>query len=541
MKLPKFIFDKVKTHSTSLGNNAAFPPEEDYPFDYKILKKRMIEVHKELQSFDDLCNLSNDQLISKLSELLTECKQQEESVRENLVKICENIVAKLFSIPVETIELQCSLVPKIQPQNAFRLLPEDSDSRDFDFEDLADFDNVLKVILKRRFINAMIQGAAYRLSMSDIYAQAINELDANLLPLYERIRVINDYLLFTQKETITDKHPMQGACVEVELGREGEKTCISAQGLIFPYLLTETLRGFFELFASHGLPKDNKKAQYIMKQADFLLAEPWDLRLGVTLWDYLGSDIHNTQILPYYFMSLCELPVDDFNEQIREILAHTKKGQSIKQSLMNEAEHNFEYDDLSATIQTKNANVGVIEDEYMSETDLNEFMIDEEDDSSTQINYRNLLVNCDYRDIDFELEPYSIMGVTTSRPIFHAIPVISTDETDIEIPQNLVFLRAEEIKISQDIIAYQLHINIDESLRMLGIATKLYRAFINTYGIICSFYYNRKETYYQRNNIEDSTHAAISKLWNKLATFQEIETRPLIQNEQEIGVIAFQR
>ena len=36
MKLPSFIFKKVKEHKTSLGNNEAFPPEEDFPFDYKI-------------------------------------------------------------------------------------------------------------------------------------------------------------------------------------------------------------------------------------------------------------------------------------------------------------------------------------------------------------------------------------------------------------------------------------------------------------------------------------------------------------------------
>ena len=40
-------------------------------------------------------------------------------------------------------------------------MPESSDMRDFDFEDLNDFDNVSKVILKRRLINALIQGVSY--------------------------------------------------------------------------------------------------------------------------------------------------------------------------------------------------------------------------------------------------------------------------------------------------------------------------------------------------------------------------------------------
>ena len=44
MKLPKFLFDRIKEHNSSLGNNEAFPPEEDLPFDYKILKNRFNEV-----------------------------------------------------------------------------------------------------------------------------------------------------------------------------------------------------------------------------------------------------------------------------------------------------------------------------------------------------------------------------------------------------------------------------------------------------------------------------------------------------------------
>lgn len=40
LKLPKFLFDKIKNHKSFLGDNAAFPPTEDYPFDYKVLKTR---------------------------------------------------------------------------------------------------------------------------------------------------------------------------------------------------------------------------------------------------------------------------------------------------------------------------------------------------------------------------------------------------------------------------------------------------------------------------------------------------------------------
>lgn len=541
MKLPKFIYNKVKTHSTSLGNNAAFPPEEDYPFDYKLLKKRYIQVVERLKTHPNLKNLSDDELVSRLSSLLSECERREEPIRGNLETLCENIVAKLFSVPVETVDLKCEITHKIQPKNPFRLLPEDSDSRDFDFDSLQEFDDILKVILKKRFINSLVLGASKTLSNISKYESLVSEFDNDICSLYEEIDIINDYLLFAKKEKISDKHPMQGACVEVELGREGEKSKIHAQGLIFPYLLNETLRGFFELFSSHGLPKDNKKAAYIIKQADFLLAEPWDLRFGVPLWELLNDNIDSSKILPYYFMSLCEMKVDDFNDTVREILARTKQGKKIQSDLIAKAKHDFDYDDLSATIQLKNADKSILTDEYMTEDDIDNYIIDEDDSNSPS--YQELLINCDYTDIDFTLIPHTVNGVYTSRPMYVVTPIIydQVTEDDIEIPSELVYLRAEVIWLDDTNRTYQLHITIDESIRQLGIATKLYRAFINIHGSACSLYKNRKENYYKTNNLDDSTNGAISKLWAKLDLYPEINITPLNRNDQEIGVIAIKQ
>ena len=42
--LPQFLFKLVKTHTTSLGDNEAFPTSDEYPFDYALLKERYNEV-----------------------------------------------------------------------------------------------------------------------------------------------------------------------------------------------------------------------------------------------------------------------------------------------------------------------------------------------------------------------------------------------------------------------------------------------------------------------------------------------------------------
>ena len=366
MKLPNFIFSKLKTHNTSLGDNPAFPPERDYPFDYKILKLSMNKAVQNLKSDNELKDLTPVELKNKLSKLTKECIELEHSVKNNLMSICKNIVIKLFNIPEDTIELECELVDRIKPYHEFRLLPEESDSDNFNFNDMEDYNNSLNTILKRRLINSFIQGAAYIYSSEDVYKSRVFNINPQLVKLYRQITAINNFLLFYEEEHITDTKPRQGAYVEVELGRQNEKTIIKSQGLLFPYLLTETIRGLFELFASHGLPSDNEKAQYIINKADFLIAEPWDLRFGMSLWEMIVPDETQTKYIPYYFTSICKLPVSEFNDLMQEFFMRTNSGENAKRQLMNKSEKLCKLNSLSQMMALKNANKDLINDEFVS-------------------------------------------------------------------------------------------------------------------------------------------------------------------------------
>ena len=99
--LPQFLFKLVKTHTTSLGDNEAFPTSDEYPFDYILLKERYNEV---CDAIDDigLESLDEDYLMSELSSLVTKCKELETPVRDALEKVCENALNKLFAIPEES-------------------------------------------------------------------------------------------------------------------------------------------------------------------------------------------------------------------------------------------------------------------------------------------------------------------------------------------------------------------------------------------------------------------------------------------------------
>lgn len=377
--LPRFLFDDVKEHNTSLGDSKVFPNFGHYPYDYKITKMRYLEVKETIEKLVGEKNPDINTLLSDVSKLTQKAIEIEKPIRDNLVKLCENVVARLFLIPEDTIVLDLNLVDKLEPKHPFLIQPEDGECK---FKSSEDAENAANAIEKRRVIDALIQGAATEFSKNiAYYSEELDEINGELGELYEKIIAINNYLLFVKKEKIKDDKPMQGGFVEVELGTSEEKTTITAQGLIFPYLLHETVRGLFELFASKGLPQDNRMAKYVIQNADFVLAEPWDLRLGCTMWSTITNNIEDTKIIPFFFSELCQLPMEEFNKKVMEILGCTEEGDEYSKELIDVAKEQFEMSDFEHMVAKKNSEEGLISDEYISSDELDNYIIDDPNDS----------------------------------------------------------------------------------------------------------------------------------------------------------------
>ena len=174
--LPKHLYSLLSTHTTSLGDNKAFPVDDDYPFDYTVVKQRFIEVSDALDNLG-LESRDNDSLVTELSSLVTRCKEMEEPIKDFLEKLCENTINKMFSIPDETINLTCKLVGKIKPEKPVRVLPEPIGSDSFKFKNVDDIKLSKDAVAKRRFINSLIQGAAYAYANdTSFYEEELNKL-----------------------------------------------------------------------------------------------------------------------------------------------------------------------------------------------------------------------------------------------------------------------------------------------------------------------------------------------------------------------------
>ena len=497
--LPQFLFKLVKTHTTSLGDNEAFPTSDEYPFDYALLKERYNEV---CDAIDDigLESLDEDYLMSELSSLVTKCKELETPVRDALEKVCENALNKLFAIPDESINMTFKLVDRIKFKSPIRMRPESSDNLKYNFKDIADIDLSNKAIGKRRFIDALIQGASYLYAnVEGLYIDDIDRINPELPRLYRRIRIINDFLLFTKKEEMSDDKPMQGSYVETHLGIDDAKTTIKAQGIIFPLLFHEAIKGLFELFSAHGLPQDREKAQYIIRKADFVLAEPWDLRLGVGLWRMIFGGVEDTNMIPYMFTSFVKIPTDEFNLSVKEILSNTEKGNEIINALMTDAEYDSGYQQFTNRINARNVDKSLIQDSYFTGAETSGFEIDSEEEEGVieenedadtlgeyeaQLQkpieyYQNLVQSATLENIDF-IEG-NVNGATED--------LIVTINGEI-IPRALILLmvQAVNIRISAEerIPMIQVHIILNSGIQRLGLAPKIYKKLIYTFGPIYS-------------------------------------------------------
>jgi hypothetical protein len=256
-------------------------------------------------------------------------------------------------------------------------------------------------------------------------------------------------------------------------------------------LLQETIKGLFELFSAHGLPTDKEKAKYIIKKADFVLAEPWDLRLGVGLWKRVFGKVQDTNMIPYMFTSLVKLDTDSFNSIMKEILSNTQKGNELINDLMQQAEYDNGYQQFTNRINAKNLDKSLIQDSYFTGAETNGYEIDDtiedgdviEEEGEDPNNFEQILVTATVDNIDFiegEIDDYG-ESVT-----------ISVD--GVEIPKELVDLEFRPIYKRFPTGKQQL-LNIDiilsPSIRGMGLGTKIYAKAVREFGAICSRFSTR--------------------------------------------------
>ena len=369
MELPKNILNIITSNKTSLGDNPALPPE----MDDKFLVFLVDDYYKELLTHFDSIDI--EELTDDLSATMTECKRIENENKEALEKICFEFVNNVFNIPSDTLSIDMELVDKVDTQQE-RLVPESSDN--FSFDSIDDIHSLTNEIYKRRFLNALIIGAAMDFAEQYIFVEnKLDEINGTLRENYKKIWFINNLLLFHTKQSLSKKQK-DGGNVDVYISDETTPPRIEAKAILSPILVEEAIKGLFELAISHGLPKDKGKAEYVLSKADFKLAEVWDQRVGLPLWIRIRKIMKecNVSVHPsFLFMELASLETDKFNTTMQEILAGTKMGRHLIKEIVRNINYNIDMDDFDDYIsnqQLPQEEIPMNDEEFTSDDLIND-------------------------------------------------------------------------------------------------------------------------------------------------------------------------
>jgi hypothetical protein len=147
---------------------------------------------------------------------------------------------------------------------------------------------------------------------------------------------------------------MGGASVgKSKLDQEETVPVVRAEGMIFPILVHELVKGLTELVSHGGLPKVGAMKKAVLK-GDTLDAETWDLLLGPEIWKNLADAIgpQDRKLLMNVYDVLVQLPPDKFHEVTRGLTAGGDAAKAQAQRLLAAVKNRRKFESMKTTKTT---------------------------------------------------------------------------------------------------------------------------------------------------------------------------------------------
>ena len=360
----------------------------------RLVSQRFQKVADKLRQVTGIGNLNSKQvqgmiyqeMMSKLPRIMSiEARHKDE-----LIQLAIDASLEEGEVPENTYQIEGFLGESIDASN-FRYQPdeeeddeeeEDEDEKiqipSFDVDDLTDEEELELEKHKRNIINAIIQGAAkkghYLFQKPDVKAR-LDAIDPSLYPSYLGIMAINDFMYFTMEQMIEMMSQTgQGVAGKMSLedtdddeGGEGggdddtPDTKIVAEGMIFPILCHEIIKGLEAVKGRYGQSQNPSIRQKVKGAVDLLSNEPMQLRIGpeivekirLALPDEMFSE-SNKGLINWFHISLYQLAAQEFLQLMGDVISadgsKVKKATSRFREIMKEAmQLKEEYDEYVAS------------------------------------------------------------------------------------------------------------------------------------------------------------------------------------------------
>lgn len=309
-------------------------------------------------------------LVQTTMQALQTIIQTEGAHREELSDLAVQLVMKEMGIEEGDYQFDAKIVGMgemdMEGMNRDEEQPEEPEQEGGEDEDQA-LDNEVEIAgnlehldlekAKRRLINSMIQGSAMKgYYMYHYAAEQIAQITGSdeLIKNYGIMMSVNDSLYWQLPDQALDM--AMGGGGEAMAGREEvdrntDPPTIKAQGVTFPVLVHELIKGVMEILAVHGEPEVG--GIEVGQSEDTLEKEIWDIRLGPSIWNRIRdqfpeeiiTDENQRRLQNFLLISIFKLPARDFLVFVKEILSGSERGQEMMSQLMEGVRASFNEDE----------------------------------------------------------------------------------------------------------------------------------------------------------------------------------------------------
>lgn len=313
----------------------------------KLIGSRFKKVVDKLKAATGIEDLSNHEVTSSLVKDLfnniNSVVQIESRYKEELTELAIKLAIDAADAEEDWYEIEARLNPIGVDTSKFRLKkeapPKFQPSTSFEMDTLTDEEKFELEKAKRNIINAIVQGSSkkghYIFQLPEV-KEKLDEINPSLYDFYSKIMAVNDIMYFTMDKLIEAASKtgrgVAGKVQTMSNDDEDDENApdikIVAEGLMFPILVHEIIKGIEEAKAKYGLPKDPEMAMKVMGQTDVLSQEPMQLRIGPELVEKikfaLPAEIfepENKGLISFFQTELYSLPAKEFLDVISDIVS----------------------------------------------------------------------------------------------------------------------------------------------------------------------------------------------------------------------------
>ena len=339
---------KITSRQTPYHNFPAMP-EMDRDFVELISSKRFKDsVEKVRMAMGDTRIIQGQNALMQLMMTVGQAMQRLVMIQSQNAEELEALAVKLdkeeLGIPEGAMQFDAQLV--MQPMGAAEGMQSEPEmpSEEEVEELMGDMENFNLERAKRRMINSLIQGAAFKGGhMYNLVRNEINEINPQLMNLYAVTQSLMEhaYWIFPDMEGMAGGGG--GQMGQSEVDEETDPPTVKARAVTFPLLVHELVKGVYEIFGTHGLPDDPRQQEMILNAEDTLPAEIWDSRLGPIFWEKFVAtypmelfDDDMKHIQHYLFMRFSALSAEEFMRVAKMILKGEPQGQKYIQGMVND-------------------------------------------------------------------------------------------------------------------------------------------------------------------------------------------------------------